>query len=306
MTAASRCGLVALVGRPNVGKSTVANLIVGEKFAIVSQAPQTTRNRLQGVRTLPGGQIVVVDTPGIHRPQHRMNEMMVEEARAALRDVDLIIMVVEATGFGPGDRYVMAQLPRGGTPVLLAINKIDQVKKPVLLPLAARLNEMHPFEATLMISALTGENAADLPGMILARLPEGPNLFPEDYVTSQQSRFMAGELIREKILRHTRQEIPHETCVLVESWKEDEATRLISIDAMILVEKDSQKGIVIGKEGSLLKTVGTEAREDLERLLGEKVFLKLWVKVRPGWRDDPDLLRQLGLAGGGEPPRPWA
>lgn len=296
MTEATRCGLVALVGRPNVGKSTLANLIIGEKFAIVSQAPQTTRNRLQGVRTLPGGQIVVVDTPGIHKPQHRMNEMMVQEAQAALRDVDLIMMVIEATGFGPGDRHVLSQLPRADSSVLLAINKIDQVKKPTLLPLAARLNELYPFAATLMISALTGENTEDLPGMLLARLPEGPNLFPEDYVTSQQSRFMAGELVREKILRHTRQEIPHETCVLVESWHEDQTTRLISIEATILVEKDSQKGIVIGKEGSLLKTVGTEARADLERLLGEKIFLKLWVKVRPGWRDDPDVLRELGLA----------
>jgi len=294
----TRCGLVALVGRPNVGKSTLANLIVGEKFAIVSKSAQTTRNRLQGVRTLPEGQIVVVDTPGIHRPQHRMNELMVEEAKAALRDVDLVVMVIDACAFGTGDRFVISLLPRERVPSLLVLNKVDKMRKPDLLPLASSVNQMFPFAATYMLSALTGENAEDLPGRLLAFLPEGPALFPEDYITSQQTRFMAAEMIREKILRHTRQEIPHETCVLIESYQEDEETGLVSVEATILVEKDSQKGIVIGSEGSLLKMVGTEAREDLERLIGQKVFLKMWVKVRPGWRDDPALLRQLGLAPG--------
>jgi len=297
-------GFVTVVGRPNVGKSTLTNLILGRKVAIVSPVPQTTRRRIQGVRTLPGGQIVVVDTPGIHKPRHRMNRWMVADAASAMTEVDLVLFMVEAVDrdgrpardLGPGDRLVLSMLPKERPPVALVVNKIDLVRKPSLLPFVDRVGGTHPFVGVLLVSALTADNTGDLVETLLSWLPEGPALFPEGDQIAQQERFAISEIIREKILHHTRQEIPHETCVLVGAIERSE-NGTIRIQADILVEKESQKKIVIGREGALLRTVGTEARLELEETLSSKVFLELWVKVREGWRDAESILRQLGLGG---------
>ncbi len=304
-----RAGFVAIVGRPNVGKSTLTNLLVGEKVAIVSDVPQTTRNRIRGICNRPAGQLVVVDTPGIHKPHHMLNRWMVADATDATRGVDLILFMVSADDgarsargkpqpdLGPGDLYTLSVLPRGGPPVMLVVNKVDRIKKPALLPMIERVKDRFPFVGILLISALTGENTAGLAEKLLEHMPEGPPLFPDDYITDQSMRSLAAEIIREKILHHTRQEIPHETCVMIDSFAESESG-LGRIEAIILVEKSSQKAIVIGRGGILLRTIGTEARLELEQLLGGKVFLKLWVKVRGGWRDDATTLRRLGLRGG--------
>jgi len=304
--AAARAGYVTIVGRPNVGKSTLANLLVGEKVAIVSDVPQTTRNLIRGIRNFPGGQLVIVDTPGIHKPRYAMNRCMVAEATSAMRGVDLILFVIEAgpsgsgrapgaaTGLGPGDRAILELLPETGPQVLLVINKVDCVRKDTLLPLIDRVKHLRPFTEILLTSALTGENTQGLAERLLGYLPQGPPIFPQEYYTDQQERFLAAELIREKIHHHTRQEVPHETCVLIDQFEETQSG-LRRIDALILVEKESQKGIVIGRDGSLLKTIGTEAREDLERMLDAKVFLQMWVKVKEGWRDDEEILRKLGI-----------
>jgi GTP-binding protein Era len=291
---------VAIVGRPNVGKSTLTNRLVGEKIAIVSDVPQTTRWTIRGVLTRPTGQIVVLDTPGILKPHHELSRRMMAEATGALLRADLILLVVEATGrsFGPQDRTILEQLPAGGPPVVLVINKIDRVARQALLPLIARVKDLFPFREILLVSALTGDGMDDLPERIIACLPEGPPLFPGDDLTDQTIRSMAAEIVREKLLHHTRQEIPHELCVLIDTFEEKES--LTRIEASILVERDSQRRIVIGREGSMLKTVGTEARVEIETLLGRKVFLNLWVKVRPGWREDHGILRAMGLEPGRE------
>ena len=303
---AARAGFVTIVGRPNVGKSTLANLLVGEKVAIVSDVPQTTRTLIRGIRNLPGGQLVIVDTPGIHKPRYAMNRCMVAEATGAMRGVDLILFMIEAgpsasgrapgaaAGPGPGDRAILDLLPENGPQVLLVINKVDRVRKDSLLPLIDQVRKLRPFAEILLTSALTGENTQGLAERLLGYLPQGPPIFPQEYYTDQQERFLAAELIREKILHHTRQEVPHETCVLIDQFEETESG-LRRIEALILVEKESQKGIVIGRDGSLLKTIGTEAREDLERMLDAKVFLQMWVKVKGGWRDDEEILRKLGI-----------
>ncbi|HKY31345.1 MAG TPA: GTPase Era [Candidatus Polarisedimenticolia bacterium] len=300
-------GFVTIVGRPNVGKSTLTNLLVGQKVSIVSDVPQTTRRRIHGIVHHPRGQIVLVDTPGIHRPQHAMNRWMVAEATGSMQEVDLILFMVEAApgrrpgadpGIGPGDRFILSQLPRQGPPVVLAINKIDLVRKEQLLPLIDRVKNLFPFREILLMSALTGENAGDLAERLLAHLPEGPALYPQDQPTDQHERRMAAELVREKILHHTRQEIPHETAVLIDRFERADSG-LITIEASILVEKESQKKIVIGHEGQMLKVVGSEARAELEDLLDGRIFLKLWVKVRQGWRDDERTLRELGIGPAG-------
>jgi len=294
----ARCGLVAVVGRPNVGKSTLTNLLVGEKVTIVAEIPQTTRNIIRGIRTLPSGQIVVMDTPGIHKPRHLMNRLMVDTSAGAMRAADLILFLIEPDGFGPADRAVLDVLPAGGPPVLLVINKVDRVRREALLPLIARTKDLFPFAEVLLISALTGENTGGLAEKLLAHLPEGSPAFPPEEFTDRPERFLASEIIREKILHHTRQEIPHETCVMIDAFETTSPT-LTKIEASILVEKESQKKIVIGREGSLLKAAGTEAREELEKLLGCQVFLKLWVSVREGWRDDAVVLRRLEISSGG-------
>lgn len=292
-----KAGLVALVGRPNAGKSTLLNRFVGQKVAIVSDKPQTTRHRILGVRNTPGGQLVFIDTPGIHKPQHRMNRRMVDDAIRSLRDADAAVLIVDATAPpGSGDRYVVEAVRQAGVPTVLALNKIDLVHKPKLLPLMQLYGRAAEFKAIVPISAQTGEGEKALESELLSALPEGEPLYPEEFLTDQTERTLAAELVREKVLHHMRDELPFTTAVVIDSFEEPKApgapTRIF---ASILVDQDSQKPIVVGHGGSMIKRIGTEARVDLEAMLDGPVYLDLHVKVREDWRDDERLLDELGL-----------
>jgi GTP-binding protein Era len=292
-----RSGYAAIVGHTNVGKSTLLNRLVGEKIAIVANVAQTTRSRITGILTEPRGQVVFVDTPGFHRPEHRMNRAMVEIATDAMSGVDVLLWVVDATApFGPGDRRVARLIGerKGAAAVFLVLNKVDLVRKPQLLPLLDRAVKEFRIDEAYPLSAKSGDNCANLLDGIFKVLPIGPKLFPDDALTDQPERVMVSEIIREKLLHKTREEIPHATAVLIDRW-EDGADNVTRIDAVILVEREGQKGIVIGSGGDMLKMVGTEARLEAEKLLGRRVGLKLWVKVRDRWRDDEATLRSLGL-----------
>ena len=292
-----KAGHVAIAGWTNVGKSTLLNRLVGEKIAAVAAVPQTTRHRITGVLTIAGkGQIVFVDTPGFHRPRERMNRAMVDAAREALSAVDLALLVVDAEhGEGKGDHEAAARVREAGVPALAVLNKIDRVApKSRLLPLMTTAVERWGMKEAIPVSASTGDGCEVLVERILTYLPESPPLFPEDFLTDQPERVLAAEWVREKILHHTRQEIPHAAAVRVARWHE-RADGLVEIEATILVERDSQKGIVIGRGGSLLKTVGSEARVDIEALLERKVFLSLRVEVRDDWRNDPRTIAELGI-----------
>jgi GTP-binding protein Era len=294
-----RSGFVAVVGRPNVGKSTLVNRLIGEKVAIVSDKPQTTRNRILAVLNRPDAQVVLFDTPGIHKPMHRMNERMVESAVSSLNQVDLALWVVDVTEeYGPGDRYVKEVLARSGKPVMLALNKIDLIPKPKLLPLIDQYRRLLDFVEVIPLSALEGDNVDVLGERLVAHLPEGERLYPEDFLTDQPERFFVAEMVREQILRHTREEIPYSTAVVVDSFKEGDP--LVRIEASILVERSSQKGILIGRGGAMLKAIGSAARREIEAFLGTKVYLGLFVKVREGWREDQAVLDEMGL---GKPER---
>ena len=294
-----RSGFVAVVGRPNVGKSTLVNRLIGEKVAIVSDKPQTTRNRILAVLNRPDGQVVLFDTPGIHKPMHRMNERMVQAALSSLGQVDLALWVVDVTEeYGPGDRYVKEVLARSGKPVMLALNKIDLIPKPRLLPLIDQYRRLLDFVEVIPLSALQGDNVDVLGERLVAHLPEGERLYPEEFLTDQPERFFVAEMVREQILRHTREEIPYSTAVVVDSFKEGDP--LVRIEASILVERSSQKGILIGRGGAMLKAIGSAARREIEAFLGTKVYLGLFVKVREGWREDPAVLDEMGL---GKPER---
>ncbi|MEK6743439.1 MAG: GTPase Era [Nitrospirota bacterium] len=288
-----RSGFIAIIGRPNVGKSTLMNCLLGEKISIISDKPQTTRNRIRGILTLPDAQLVFLDTPGIHKPLHKMNEIMVQTALGTYGEVDVIMLLVEATERpGAGDKFIIETLSKIKTPVFLVINKVDLIAKERLLPLMQELSGLYPFAEIIPVSALKH----DLGGLVealLKRLPKGPKYFPDDQLTDQPERFVVTEIIREKIFELTKEEIPYSTAVVIEQMKEE--PNLTSIHAMIYVERDSQKGIVIGKNGALLKEIGTRARLDAEKLLGVKVFLQLWVKVKKGWRDDDYMLRNVGI-----------
>ncbi|MGQ9633869.1 MAG: GTPase Era [Bryobacteraceae bacterium] len=286
-------GFVSIVGRPNSGKSTLLNALTGMKLAIVAPKPQTTRTTVQGVVNLPNAQIVFLDTPGIHRPDTLLNRRMQEAVRAALNERDLLLLVTDATlPFSHEDEEAVRMIAGTNTPALLALNKIDRLKdKSVLLELIDRYRSLHEFSAYIPISALTGEGLDILRQEILLRLPPGPAFFPPDYVSDQPERFLAAELIREKILHHSRQEVPHAVAVAIDQWEESD--KLISIHATIYVERDGQKAILIGKGGSMMKKIGTEARLEMEHLLGRKVFLQLFVKVRPHWRQDARFLDAL-------------
>jgi GTP-binding protein Era len=289
-----RAGFVSVIGRPNVGKSTLVNALVGQKVAIVSDKPQTTRNRILAVVNRPHGQLVLFDTPGIHKPQHRMNERMVEAAVRSLDQVDLVLWVIDvAEGYGPGERHVREALKKSRKPVMLAINKIDTVPKPRILPAIEQYRQFLDFVEIVPVSALRGENVEVLADRLVANLPPGERLYPEDYLTDQPERFFVGEMIREQILRQTREEIPYATGVVVDAFKEGEP--LVRIEASILAERESQKAILIGKGGSMLKAIGTAARREIERFLGTKVYLGLFVKVRERWREDPAVLEEMGL-----------
>jgi GTP-binding protein Era len=301
-------GFVALVGRPNVGKSTLLNRILGGKIAIISDKPQTTRTRILGIKHLAGAQLVFVDTPGIHKPKFRLNQRMVETALHAIAEVDLVFFLVEAMEApGPGDRFVLDRLKEDRAPAFLVINKADLVRKPRLLPLIDAYRRMHEFAEIVPISAKTGDGVDRLVDLARARMAEGPVYFPEDVMTDQPMRVLAAELIREKILAKTRDELPFAVAVGIDSFIEEEARlgapgaggckregRLARISATVYVERESQKAIVIGKQGELLKAVGTYARIDMEHLFGMKVFLQLWVKVKEAWRQDERMLVELG------------
>ncbi len=288
-----RSGFVALVGRPNVGKSTLLNRILGEKVAIISDKPQTTRTRILGVKHLPGAQMVFLDTPGIHKPKFELNKRMVEVALHVLDEVDLVFFMVEATEPpGHGDRFVLERLKERDVPVVLVVNKVDLVKKLRLLPLIDEYRRMHEFADIVPVSAKTGDGVDHLLALALARMPEGPAYFPDDVVTDQSMRVLAAEIVREKLLQKTRDELPFAIAVGIDSFKQE--GRMARIGATIYVEKDSQKAIVIGTHGQILKDVGTYARIDMENLFGMKVFLELWVKVKGSWRQDERMLVELG------------
>jgi GTP-binding protein Era len=288
-----KSGFISIIGRPNVGKSTLLNALLGEKIAIISDKPQTTRNRILGIVSRPGAQMVFMDTPGIHKPMHKMNEFMVKTALATYSEVDVVLMLVEATEQpGGGDRFIIETLSKLKTPVFLLINKTDLIKKEALLPLMQGYSKLYHFAEIIPISALKND-LGNLVEAILTRLPQGPKYFPDDQLTDQPERFVVSEIIREKIFELTTEEIPYSTAVVIEDMKEEpEITR---ITAVIYVERDSQKGILIGKGGAMLKKIGTLARQDAEKLLGTKIFLQLWVKVKKGWREDERMLKNLGL-----------
>jgi len=294
-----KAGSVALVGRPNAGKSTLLNRIVGEKVAIVSDKPQTTRHRIVGVHNAKGGQVVFIDTPGIHKPLHRMNRRMVDAAIASLREADVVVLVVDATGRpGGGDAFVLDLVSHAKVPTILALNKVDRVDKANLLPLIDHYAKAMAFRAIVPISALRGEGVEGLEAELLANLPEGEPLYPDDYLTDQSQRSMVAELIREKVLHHTRDELPFTTAVVIERYEEPQKPGAVTrIFASILVDHDSQKPILVGKGGEMVKRIGTEARHDIERLLDGRVHLELHIKVRGDWRDDERILDDMGLRG---------
>jgi GTP-binding protein Era len=298
-------GFVSLLGRPNAGKSTLLNALAGAKMAIVSDKPQTTRTLIQAVVTTPQAQIVFLDTPGIHKPDSLFNRRMMESIRAALDQRDLLLYIVDASRPpDDGDSAGVELVKRSATPALLVLNKIDCVKpKGRLLPLVERYQSLHDFAGYFPISARTGEGVENLRAATIARLPEGPAYFPADHMTDQPERFLAAELIREKLLQETRGEVPHSIAVLVERW--EETPTLTRISAIIYVERDGQKGIVIGAGGSMLKRVGTAARKEMEAFFDRKVFLELHVKVRPKWRESQQFLSELdwrtNMAGGDVP-----
>ena len=292
----ARSGYASLIGRPNVGKSTLLNRMIGTKVAIVSDKPQTTRTRIIAVKNLDDGQIVFVDTPGIHRPLHRLNVRMVDAALATLREVDVVTLVFDASAKpGHGDEYVSGLLRDVKTPIVLALNKIDLVAKAKLLPLIDAASKWHEFAAIVPVSAATGDGVDRLEHVILEQMPEGEALFPDDYLTDQPERAFVAETVREKLLQHTRAELPFSTAVVVDRFDEEERSRLLRLYCTIFVEQESQKPIVIGRGGEMIKRIGTEARQDLERFFGTQVFLDLRVKVNPDWRNNERALDEIGV-----------
>lgn len=287
-------GFVSVIGRPNVGKSTLVNSLIGQKIAIMSDKPQTTRNKILCVLTQSDAQILFIDTPGIHKPKHKLGEYMVKQSEATLREVDVILFVVDATEeMGAGERYILERLAAVKTPVILAVNKIDLVPKASLLPIIDRYRSHYQFAAVVPISAMRQDNLEALVQEIKIRLSPGPKYYPDDMVTDQPERLLVAELVREKALQLTREEIPHAIAVDVEEFAK-RPNDDVYIRAVVYVERESQKGIVIGAGGALLKEIGRLARADIESLLGSKVFLDLWVKVKRDWRNRDGILRSFG------------
>lgn len=289
-------GFICLIGRPNVGKSTLMNKMVGRKLAIMSDKPQTTRNKITAVLTTEEAQLVFIDTPGIHKPKHKLGEYMVKVTQNVLREVDVILFLVEADEkeIGPGDRYIIEQLKESQTPVVLVINKIDLIEKSRLLALIELYRQMMDFTEIIPVSALEGDNIDELIKLISLMLPEGPKYYPDDMITDQPERAIIKEIIREKVLLHTREEIPHAVAVEIEEIR-PRKNDLVYVRAVIFTERESQKGIIVGKSGLLLKKIGELARKETENLLGSKVYLDLWVKVRKDWRNREDYLRDFGF-----------
>jgi GTP-binding protein Era len=309
-----KSGFVSFLGRPNAGKSTLLNRNVGQKLAIVSDKPQTTRTRVVGVKNYPDGQIVFLDTPGVHKPTHRMNVRMVDVALDAMREVDVLALVVDVTAFGepaaggrrharatgpavigPGDRFMLNLLKDVKTPTILVLNKVDLVDKPRLLPILSFYQEAHPFAELGPISAADGTNVEVLEQLFLKYLPEGEPLYPPDYLTDQPERFFVAEIVREQVLQMTHDELPFSTAVIVDKFEEADAEGIMNLYCTILVERESQKPIVIGKGGAMIKSIGTAARAELQRHFDKRVYLDLHVKVKSEWRDDERLLDEIGL-----------
>jgi GTPase len=289
-----RSGFVSIVGRPNVGKSTLLNKILGEKIVITSDKPQTTRNRIQGIHNIPGGQIVFIDTPGIHRAKSRLNKFMVEEALSSVQGVDVILFVVDGSADPGQEAHLIKEVLEGvSSPVILVLNKIDLVPKGELLEQMRCYGDTYPFKEIIPVSAATGDGVAQLVQLVHGLLPEGPCYFPEDILTDVPERFVVAEIIREKIFRLTRDEVPYSVAVVVDSFKERE-DGLVSIAATINVERDSQKGIIIGKKGEMLKKIGMQSRQEIEQLLDTKVFLELFVRVSSEWSDNTRMLKEFG------------
>jgi GTP-binding protein Era len=293
----TKSGFVSLVGRPNAGKSTLLNRLVGSKLAIVSDKPQTTRTRILGVRNYPDAQVVFLDTPGIHRPLHRMNVRMVDTALQTIREVDLLGLVVDVSEpAGKGERYLLDVVKDSPAPVILILNKIDLVKKSRLLPIIERYSHEGPFAEIVPISAATGDNVDRLERALIDRLPDGEPLYPDDYLTDQPERFFAAEIVREKLLQFTHAELPFSSAVVIDRFEEATGTPpILRLYCTIVVDRDSQKPIVIGRGGAMIKKIGTAAREELERFFGTRVYLDLHVRVRAEWREDDRVLHDIGL-----------
>ncbi|MBO1579167.1 MULTISPECIES: GTPase Era [Bacillus] len=290
-----KSGFVSIIGRPNVGKSTFLNRIIGQKIAIMSDKPQTTRNKIQGVYTENDSQVIFIDTPGIHKPKHKLGDFMVKMAQTTLKEVDIVLFMVNAAeGFGRGEEFIIEKLQETKQPVFLVINKIDQVHPEKLLELIDQYRKLHEFAEIVPISALEGNNVEALIGAIKKYLPEGPQYYPDNQVTDHPERFIIAELIREKVLHLTREEVPHSVAVVIDAIQKREGGA-VYVNATIIVERPSQKGIIIGKQGKMLKEVGKRARFDIEALLGSKVFLEVWVKVQKDWRNKMSQLRDLGF-----------
>ena len=291
----NRCGLVAIVGRPNVGKSTLLNTLLGQKVSITSRKPQTTRHRILGILTEANHQAILVDTPGLHIDEKKaINRLMNRAASSSISEVELVLFLVEGTHWTNDDEMVLQKVKQSGVPCILVINKVDNVEdKEELLPQLQKLGSRHEFADIIPISAKKGDNVAKIQELVFEALPEGDFWFPEDYITDRSSRFMASEILREKLMCFTGDELPYATTVEIEQFKVDEMG-VLHINALVLVERNSQKRMIIGKKGEKLKKMGQEARRDMEELFGQKVFLETWVKIKSGWADDERALRSLG------------
>ncbi len=289
-----KSGFVALVGRPNVGKSTLLNYIVGEKIAIMSDKPQTTRNKIQGIYTSETAQLIFIDTPGIHKPKHQLGDFMVRAALSTFREVDLILFVVDVNEpYGQGEKFILEKLKETNTPVFLVLNKIDRIHPEQLLEKIAAYRELYQFAEIIPVSALNGNNVTTLMEQIIRYMDEGPQYYPADEITDHPERFIVSEFIREKIIHLTEEEVPHSIAVVIEEMKERKGG-MVYISALVLVERQSQKGIIIGKQGNMLKEIGKRARKDIEALLGSNVYLDLFVKVDKNWRNNRRQLSEYG------------
>nr|WP_295969449.1 GTPase Era [uncultured Bacillus sp.] len=291
-----KSGFISIIGRPNVGKSTFINRVIGQKIAIMSDKPQTTRNKVQGVLTTNQAQYIFIDTPGIHKPKHKLGDFMMKVAQNTLKEVDVILFMVNAEeGYGRGEEFILEKFQNIKTPIFLIINKIDRIHPDQLLSVIDSYKERFHFAEIVPISALEGNNVENLLEVITKYLPEGPQYYPADQVTDHPERFIVSELIREKALHLTREEVPHSLAVVIEQMERTNEKGIVHVMATVIVERDSQKGIIIGKQGKMLKEIGKRARADIESLLGSKVYLELWVKVQKDWRNKASQLRDYGF-----------
>lgn len=289
-------GFIGIIGRPNVGKSTLFNAVIGEKISITADKPQTTRNKITGIKNLPGAQLIFLDTPGMHKARTPMNRAMVQTAKDVFSDVNILLLLIEAAAdVHPQDVSLIAELKKASAPVFLVINKIDLIARQNLLPLIDKFRNLYKFKEIIPVSATKGAGLDDLLQTIKKNIPEGPQYFPDDICTDATERFIAAEFIREKIMQLTAQEVPYVTAVTIDAFREDEAKNLIRISATITVEKESQKAIMIGKKGSMLKNIGTQARLEMENLFGARVFLELFVRVKKDWTNNDRMLQEFGL-----------